>query len=289
MSYVNGVNSSRVRSSDINPSTHSPSSSVGVGALPFTEKFDYVEFDQDARPPSSICAEERENYFLLCKFFLKILSYKIDIVPQRMRRTKNYVIEASFIPTERNGGYHQLLLPLRGVGNTFFARNYESVALTHLTIENIPVSFAEEIKSLFENSTDSDICHLLTIASHEFGHFLSFVRGHQDKDLRLALSLFHSNHTNQKYMWLIYREEVTAWRFAKEQLIVLNFNFSDLFDEVKGHSLQTYFKVLQLATADVSIIIELSMLGDDFTNNAHSDLFRKARNSSRQSQTNAFY
>ncbi|MFN8770701.1 MAG: hypothetical protein ACK5Z5_01375 [Neisseriaceae bacterium] len=260
-SKINSVNSA-TQSAGISPTVAS-GYRPQAGGITYQEKFNFTEIELPKRTKVNIEPSERLNFKTMVKLFTEILQSGVDIIPQAPRDHGKYIVEASFKPTLSKTRHHTILAPLRGVKKPL-------TAPPQLAIYNSMNHTVEEyVAQIIDNSTDDDIIRLIIVMGHEFGHYLSFVRGYHDNELKFGIHLMHSKQVsgkNGKYTWLVFREEVTAWKFASDVLKRYKFEFLDAFEKVKINSLQTYYTSLNLEQASLDVYFKLSMLGDDFIN-----------------------
>lgn len=262
---ITGANISGINQS----STTSSGRNVGSKELNFKENFVFPEIVLKERSNGQVAVEDRPNREVLIQLFSNALENKINIVPRNPRDHGDYIVEASFVAAVAKSSPAMLLLPLRGVKQPLIAPH--NMLLSTEFKEKI-VSYVDTI---INASTDNDILRLLIVTAHEFGHFLSFVRGNHDEELKIGMSLFKSKHLgdNFNYTWQVFREESMAWRFGGEKLKHYGFDDFDTYTQVKNSSLKTYFQALDLVNAPLEVYYKLSLLGDDFYNNNTSNYF----------------
>lgn len=269
MTKISPINS-LPRSAGIQP-TISSGATPQAGPINFKEKFNFTDIKLDEREKGDIASEERLNYLVMVHLFVEILQSGVDIVPQPPRGNGRYIVEASFRSPQNKDQRPKILAPLRGVSEPLAAP-----AQTSLNNKSFIQMVKEYVSIIIYNSTDADIIRLLIVIAHEFGHYQSFIRGHHDKELKYGIYLLHSGQVSGgagKFTWLVFREEVAAWKFAYDSLKRCGFRFFSEFEKVKIESLQTYFGLLNLEKAELDIYFKLSMLGDDFIKSATSKLF----------------
>lgn len=269
MSKISSINSA-TRSSEIS-STVGSSHTPPMGGVSFNEKFNFPDIQLKERSKTNALPEERLNYDTFVKLFVEILQSGVDIVPTLPKDHGEYIVEASFKQSTSKNKHHSIHAPLRGVRETLVAPHMLAIN------RNLSYTVEQYIEPIFLASTDEDILRLIVVIGHEFGHYLSFIRGNHDNDLKVGLYLLNSKQARAevaKFTWLVFREESTAWRYAEEVLSRGKFEFWDEFNQVKFNSLQIYFKTLKLEKASLDIYFKLSLLGDDFLKSCNSELFK---------------
>jgi hypothetical protein len=218
--------------------------------------------------------QETEFYQILCKLFLEILQSRIDIVPTQPADAGSYAVEAFFRPAPNVGARStiHLPLPIRALGKK---------VLKAPSGEHLSGEFTEFVRGYVEkiisNFALEQVLRLIIVASHEYGHYQSFVRGNHDENLKRGLYIFQKKYQHlanvDEFTWLVFREECQAWNYAEIFLKKTTFSYWDMYEEVKNHSLKTYFENLNLNSASLETFYKLSFLGDDFKNNSLSQLF----------------
>ena len=259
MSKIGSINSVS-RSSGIGP-TVSSGNTGQAGGITFNEKFNFPEIELPPRAKIDVEPEERLNFRVMINLFLEILQSEVDIVPQAPRDHGKYIVEASFKPSNNKKIHHKILAPLRGVSEPLIAPPQTAI------YNSLSYKVEDYVTQIIDHSTDEDIIRLIIVISHEFGHYLSFIRGYHDNELRYGIYLLNSKQATAetgKFTWLVFREEVTAWRYAYDILSRYKFEFLNDFDKVKYGSLHTYYVSLKLEKASLEVYFKLSMLGDDF-------------------------
>jgi len=246
----------------------SPITSIGSSThagqpthINFHERFNFPEIKLEKRSQSQIRPEERLNYAVMLGLFLEILQSGVDIVPQLAKDHGKYIVEASFVPSINKNRNHRILVPLRGVSEPLVAPPL--LAMNN----NLRYKVEDYVLRIIDHSTDEDIMRLVVVMSHEFGHYISFSKGFHDKQLQYGSYLAQSKQVggkNDVYTWLVFREEVTAWRYGYDVLHRYEFEFFPAFSQVKFDSLRTYYTNLKLKDASLAVYFKLSALGDDF-------------------------
>ncbi len=256
----------RITSTGINPAISSNTPQQPI-TIPFHEKFHFPEIDLPERDASDLAPTERLNYEVMVNLFMEILQSGVDIIPQKPKDHGTYIVEASFRPSPKGGGNHCIFAPLRGVYEPL-----ESPPQIIIYGNSLQRMVEKYVYDVINNSTDTDIIQLIVVIGHEFGHFLSFIRGYHDAPLQYGIQLMHQRQTtpgNAIYTWLVFREEVTAWRFAHDVLYRYKFQFIKEFEMVKHESLHVYYKTLHLKDANLDVYLKLAILGEDFTNSCN--------------------
>ena len=241
--------------------------------ISFNEQFKFPPIEMEDGSTGGVALEDRIYREPLIHLFTKIVEEGIDIISRPPSDHGDYIVEASFRPAKDKYSKPQMLLPLRGVGrNNFIAKRGGGV---------LDISMREELIEYIDKtlmaSSDAQILRLLVVSSHEFGHYLSFIRGNHDRDLSTGLYLFHNKQVNNegvdKFTWLVFREECSAWSFAHEVLSKGGFNGWNVFNDVKYNSLATYYTSLNLAKASIDTYCKLNLLGDDFFKSVPKSVF----------------
>ena len=244
-----------------------------VAPVSFDEQFKFPLIEMEDGSTGGVALEDRIYRVALIHLFTRIIEEGIDIISRPPSDHGDYIVEASFRPAKDKYSKPVMLLPLSGVGRENFMARRGGGVLDISTNEDL-ISYIDKILMA---SSDAQILRLLIVSSHEFGHFLSFVRGNHDRDFSKGLSLFHNRQVNSegsdKFTWLVFREECSAWSFAYDVLSKGNFSGWKTFDEVKFNSLSTYYTSLNLAKASIDVYCKLNLLGDDFFKSVPKSFF----------------
>lgn len=224
----------------------------------FSDKFNFSEMELKKNVNES--NEESETLKRLIYLVLSdVLVSNCDIISRGSLVNKDISIEASFLPSSSNSTSHKMYLPLIGS-----VKSIKAVNLYLSNIRNLELnSLKKIIATIVDNSANKDLLKLIILASHEFGHLRSYQTGFHDKELKLGLSLLHSNNIGigyDKYTYQVFNEEITAWRFARQMLERYKFNYWNIFDSSMYNSLKAYYKILNLEHASVATYCKLSML-----------------------------
>ncbi|MFN7095730.1 MAG: hypothetical protein ACK4M7_10235, partial [Burkholderiales bacterium] len=251
---------STTRTAEVNISANTPP--VSNQYYRFKESFNFSEMELKSRGEVSMVDEE-VILNTLFRLFRDILIDGADIVPRGELTDKKIVIEASFQPPVTAKARPQMFLPLRGVYDKFKALSYNLQGL----YDKLEMDLRNYLRQVRQHSNYNDLLRLIILAGHEYGHFLSFQRGFHNPELKVGLSLLYTRQVGEsvdKYTYLVFSEEATAWRFAKDKLTRYGFNEWEAFDNVKKSSLKEYYRVLGF-DKDVSIdtLCKISMLDID--------------------------
>lgn len=235
--------------------------------LDFHEVFNFKQLDNRSNIRLDIAPEDRVNRQVLIKLFTKILRHSIDIIPKAPRDHKDYVVEASFVAS-RDTKPAKLYLPIQNIISPLLSSSVN----IHGNNETSEVSIY--VDDILRFHSDTTVSRLIIIASHELGHYMSFIHGNHDNDLKIGAYLMHHKMLSSQfdYLYRVFCEECIAWRFARDIIIRYGFNDMDLFSSVKNNSLKTYFKSLNLLKAPLEVFYKLSLLGEDFYDNCPSIL-----------------
>jgi len=218
--------------------------------ISFREKF-YFPFSEEIKLNQqnhsqivNLC--DRPNYNVLTGLFTKAINDKIIIIATNPRNYGDYVVEASFMPAGNKQQFAELHLPLRGVEN-----KVQLISLRDLQ---------GWIDAIFNASTDEEISRLIVVTAHEYGHFLSWQRGNHDRELSNGLYLMNHKMVNSGFdnLFAVFREECIAWRMGKDKLQQVGFDEFSLYRKVQRHSLDSYFKILNLKQAPNEVYYKLS-------------------------------
>ena len=274
MSKISGINGASPASRISEVGRSAPQQQTAP--ISFNEQFKFPSIELEDGSTGGIALEERIYRHALIYLFVKIIEDGIDIISRPPSDHGDYIVEASFRPSKDKYSKPVMLLPLRGVGrNNFVARRGGGVL-----DESINQELTAYVDKIVNSSSDSQILRLLVVASHEFGHYLSFIRGNHDRALSTGLYLFHNKQVNNegsdKFTWLVFREECSAWSFAHDVLEKAGFNNWKIFDDVKYNSLSTYYISLNLAKASIDTYCKLNLLGDDFFKSVPKSLFTQS-------------
>jgi hypothetical protein len=271
MSKVSSVGASGIsRSSGVGQSVSGGASPVG--GVSIQERFNFPEINLPERTASNVAAADRPYRNIIIGLFLEIMQSGVDVVPTKPRDHGGYIVEASFSPAKSKGAHPIIQAPIRGVMDRLIAPRHG------IMTEGTKLVVSEYVDNIVNASTDEDTLRLLIVISHEFGHYISFLRGFHDRALQTGLHLMQSQQITAdaaKFTWLVFREESTAWLHAKQVLRRMQFKDWEIFNNVKNSSLSTYLSTLKLEQANLDIYYKLSLLGDDFLVNCRSDFFQK--------------
>jgi hypothetical protein len=243
-----------------------------INGVSYRESFNFKEILLDEKDNKFVTVEERENFSTLMQLFLEIIESGVVIRPRNSRDYGNYIVEASYQPPSESNKNHVIYAPLRAT--------YSELKIQHnLRFDNklIKQQVYDYVARIIQASSDTDILRLLIVIAHEFGHFISNVRGNHDNELKIGINLLRSGMANKdvtKITWTVFREEANAWSYGKEVLEKYGFSYWQQFDHVKYESLKVYFRQLKLLESEVSTYIKLSMLGDDFKYSSDTVLFK---------------
>jgi hypothetical protein len=263
----------------ININRTNTSQQVGIGTsgggytngVPYKESFNFKEIVLEEKNNKKITPEERDNFQTLFSLFMEIIESNIIIKPRNSRDYGSYVVEASYQPPADKNKNHIIFVPLIGVYEELRANS--SLRFNHKELKKQVYDYVVKI---VQHSSDTDILRLLIVIAHEFGHFISNMRGNHDHELKTGINLLRSGMANKdvtKITWNVFREESSAWSYGRDKLEKYEFKYWQQFDHVKYESLRVYFRQLKLLEADVSTYIKLSMLGDDFKYSSDPVLF----------------
>lgn len=260
MNKISRIQASRITGINNNPVNVNTAT---VQSYHFKETFNFSELEIEANYSSDIANEEL-LFKVLFRLFRDILIDGADIVPRGALADKKLVIEASFQPPSGTKKIPQLFLPVPGVKTQLNALKFNLQSL-YLLMEKELDQYCQQI---FNSSNYKDIVRLIILASHEYGHFLSYQRGLHDADLKTGLYFMHTKQVGinfEKYTYQVFSEEATAWRFAKQRLEKYGFQEWSVFNSVKKSSLQEYYKLFEFNKKNVSIDIlsKISMLDID--------------------------
>ena len=279
MAGVDGIRGSARSAPTQKTNTQNASSAYQSFKISFQETFTFPQKKLAIKENANAQASPQENpyYRILLKLFTEILECRIDIVPTQPTDQGGYAVEAFFRPPEniRVRGAIHLPLPIRALSKKpLKAPSGEG---------RLPSAFAESLSdyvmTVVTHFTNEQIVRLLIVATHEYGHYQSFTRGNHDENLKRGLYIFKQKYMNTKqadeFTWLVFREECVAWNYAEAFLKKANFDSWEGFEEVKNHSLKTYFEHLKLNDASLDTYYKLSFLGEDFKKNSLSQFFTK--------------
>ena len=280
MSSVGRITSGQV-SGPRGPSASGPNANSDFGnfKISFHEQFQFpkkkLEIKEQAN--AQVAPQEHPYFAILYKLFMEMLECRLDIVPTQPTDAGGYAVEAFFRPPEgvaKKGAIH-LPLPIKALGKKVVRAPTSNGALPQDFIQFVQ-GYVETIMMNFSNQ---QIMRLIVVAAHEYGHFQSYSRGNHDENLRKGLYIYQrkylSNPNADDFTWLVFREECVAWSHAETFLKKTSFEEWKAFEDVKNHSLKTYFDTLKLTDASLNTFYKLSFLGDDFKKNSPSQLFNK--------------
>lgn len=276
ISRITGVGGSTPTS----PIQSNPNTSSNLANFPITFRETFV-FPQKKLTikeeyNAAVVPQESPFYKILLKLFLEILECRIDIIPTQPADAGGYVTEAFFRPQEGLGGRctMHLPLPIKAIGKKPI-RSPSGDKLTPVFIKTIEELVAKTV----QNFTSEQLLRLIIVASHEFGHYQSFVRGNHDLNLKKGLYLYQRKYLNatkaDEFTWLVFREECLAWQYAEAFLKKTDFSLWAAYEEVKNSSLKTYFDTLNLTNASLDTYYKMSFLGEAFKKNSSSQFFTK--------------
>ena len=207
---------------------------------------------------------------LILKKIIKCLFYEIlasgaNILVRPGLSNGESVIEASFKPAIGYNQPAQFFLPLRGMKNNLLASEYNF----HINSERLANDVALAVEQIFNATNCQTILKLVLLIAHEYGHFISSLRNFHDNELKVGLGILHSQRPSfetNKYCYAVFREEVTAWRFAEVKLKKLYFKDWQAFNCLKMASLKEYYRILNLAKiGSIDTFAKISMLGIDLS------------------------
>lgn len=273
----------RVGNNPISPINNSPINSssnfAGVGGASYHERFilpDDEKILDMGEEELQTATEERKHRDILIKLFKTVITDGIIIVPTPPRRSGDAIIEASLIQDPNGKKKPIMKIPLKGVENK--SLSVKQTAIEGISLERLVTLYIEKI---LLKTSDSQIIKLLIVMAHEYGHFLSYLIGNHNRDLKVALNLFKMKQLGSRevnrYLWLIFREESSAWTFAQKTLSKYKFNNWKEFTAIKNNSLSSYSKLLKLEYANIDTVYKLSFLGEDFHSNFPSELFTQTK------------
>ena len=203
---------------------------------------------------------------VLFSLFRSILIDGADIVPRASLTDKKIIIEASFKPPISKKSAPQIFLPLPGISMTLKAVRRKTSAV-YLDLEH---DLKKSCSIIAKECDYRSLMRLIIITSHEYGHFISYLKGLHTQELKLGLSIMLSKQITsgcEEYTYQIFSEELTAWRFAKEMLDKYNFVQWDPFDLIMKKSLQEYYKILKFDNIEnIDVLCKLSMLNLELNN-----------------------
>jgi len=233
--------------------------------------FPWQEIDNDhqKRTGNNSCSELNQN--VLAKLFIEILTLGAVIVPTKRKKRGGVVMEASFIPPNRDDE-PKICLPLPLDDERLYYRSLAVNKVEQLEIVN------RYIASFIDCLSEVQLIRLIVVTAHEYGHLKSYRQANHTKALELGIKYLHQQVTSaaivDNYTWLVFKEEYQAWHYATNLLMRCKFSEWDLFLQVKNDSLRTYIRELKLEQAKISTFYRLSSFGDDFVKNCPRVLFK---------------
>jgi hypothetical protein len=256
---INGISGSAIGGVNRRNIDHSRSSNIGSSGSPLMD--DQLSF-------KNIKLEERDPLYtgkyhelndVLYRLFVDILSNGIVIVASYPRDYGSFVMEASFKAMDNRQAHHQINLPMRGVraGEKFAVASSPYVAPT-AKIKKVSYDLVAKIVA---TSNKDDIRRLIIVATHEFGHFLSWEIGNHNTELKHGLELMQRRATRSNFSSAsaVYREEMLAWNLGRSRLYAYGFESMVAYDQLKDESLNTYYKELHLQDAPIEIHSRMSL------------------------------
>jgi hypothetical protein len=227
----------------------------------FEDRFDFSDIDPKARKYIELDEERVKIVNVLRLLLRKCLQLGLNIRYSKMKKFGEFILEARF-EVKRTGLSidTSMYLPVY-LDSDIVAREYLfSNALIASRIETF-------INQALEQYDNFELIKIITVAAHEFGHFMSYVQGGHDSDLQRGLELMQRRiiQDEGKFTHLVFTEEVRAWYQAKLFLEKNNFEYWDIFTSVKRKSLEAYNSLLRLGSASLDVSIKLSFM-DEYRN-----------------------
>jgi hypothetical protein len=222
-------------------------------------KFNEQELSQNVPDNDNLTAQLLQ---ILLNLFLDVINDGCEIISRGALTVDGKTsIEASFQPPHTRKQQPKMYLPLPGGIKTIAAINH-LIPGSRSSSENLARICINE---LAKHSNNRDLIKLIILIAHEYGHFVSFMRGYHDQELKVGLSLLFSKAKgqNERYTYSVFNEEITAWRIAEQKLTRYKFEQWNVYNQVKMSSLKTYYQQLQLDSVSVSTYCKLSLLGVD--------------------------
>ncbi len=243
------------------------SSTVNIDAYYiFQEKHDFSElpFTKDVVDDTLETETLKQILYILLR---DIVLDGCSIISRGALTKGNQRVEASFKPPITIKQLPLMYLPLPGISDPIKPIDHTILSQRDRVLKEI--STATEI--LTKNLNNANLIKLIVLISHEYGHFISYNNGNHDKELKVGLSLLHTESTfinsADRYAYQIFNEEVTAWRLAENKLNrIKNFTWWDIFKQIKHNSLKFYYQRLNLEQSSIDVYCKLSMLGVDLAN-----------------------
>lgn len=238
-----------------------------INEYSFKEVFDFREIDNfDNKEEDVFTGVYGTEYLLatLARLIEEVVVHGCQVMISKAFAINDYVVEAYFISSYKKTQSPRIVLPLP----------LNEVLIPVMDTTKIyPPNF---LKNLIDNQiiqpldgrvTQSALLKQIFLLSHEFGHYLSFLRSSHTQELLQATQHLYKNDEplmDSRYVSAILCEEVAAWRLA-EEIIEKYFNqgVPRLFFQIRDIGLASYSKKLNFAKADVAVFTKLSLLGVD--------------------------
>lgn len=273
---INKIGINRTSPIEVNvPATNTPLNK----SYQFKDHIDFSEIDlEDKSGATGLDTEVALD--VLFKLFWAILVDGADIISKAPRVNKDVVIEAMFTPPQHSKDVPKIFVPIYNMNITLVGLK-QHLQFFYNDLEKRLKAFCSEVGNRISYN---DLIKLLILAAHEYGHYLSFQKGLHDRALKNGLYLMggleHFGNTedrnqhalekeryqaNEKYIYQVFSEEATAWRFAEDRLLRYGFIWWDIFKKVKNNSLKKYYQVLKLKLASIRVSCEMSMLDVDMS------------------------
>lgn len=224
----------------------------------FEDKFDFSDIEPGAYKNTQTDEDRLKLVNILRLLLRKSLQLGLNIRYSKKKKMGDYVLEARLeVKKTANKVEPSMYIPVY-LAEDIIATNY---CCSNLAIENCLDNLIEEVLKQYDTK---ELVQLLVTVAHEFGHFMSYNQGNHDKALQLGLELMYKKDFNDegKFTYLVFAEEVIAWKKAKEWLTLFEFTHWSIFDKVKFNSLKAYNSLLNLEKASIDVCLKLSLIED---------------------------
>lgn len=232
----------------------------------FKEIFDFREIDNFDNKEDILAGVYGTEYLLtvLARLLEEVVTHGCQVMISKALAINDYIIEAYFVSSYKKTQSPRIVLPLP-LNEVLIpvmdpAKIYPQNFLKNLIDNQI-------IQLLNGRITTSALLKQIVLLSHEFGHYLSFLRSSHTQELLQATQYLYQNNAtpmDSRYISAILCEEVAAWRLAEEKVEkYFEQGIPRLFFQVRDIGLASYSKKLSLAKADVAVFTKLSLLGVD--------------------------
>jgi len=260
------LNMSKITTNRINRTTSISSQNRNTPINPIKYNFnDRLEFSEQILD-TTVATDDSTSHKLIDMLFrllFEILCSGCSIIRRGAIKTNhNSQIEASFQPPRSSGHKARIYLPLSGMQASQIDAATNYLSYTQQQVREQLILALQQVAASCDNRT---LLKLLILTCHEYGHFISYLQGFHDQQLKTGLSIMWGNFTKlqEKCSYAVFNEEVTAWRLAENKLRSYKFSYWPLFNQVKINSLKVYYQQLQLANAGIDTYCKLSLLGID--------------------------